>query len=205
MRALAQRVCCVSLPTVARWPLEVGLGTLAMCAGDSLIWNAGHCDTSRVPDSRPQVRGRAWAPPVQVSGAYDRLGIWSTPPCTAWVGPEGGSGQRGRCRERAAEPRTACAHPACGQVLRGGSCSRSVEAAAAGATMRSPGSAADSRDVGAGWSCIASVKVSLILESDEKMDGGSAPLHTRGSMSSSRREKVPRDLTHERLTNLATR
>ena len=41
--------------------------------------------------------------------------------------------------------------------------------------------------LGAGWSCIASVKVSLILESDEKMDryGGSAPLHTRGSMSSS--------------------
>ena len=54
------------------------------------------------------------------------------------------------------------------------------------------------RDVGAGWSCIATVKVCLILESDEKMDrhGGSAPLHTRGSMSSSRREKVPRDILY---------
>jgi hypothetical protein len=104
--------------------LTLGLGRWP-CAGDSPIWNARHCDTSRVPNSRPQVRGRAWAPPVQVSGAYDRLGIWSTSPCTVWVGPCRGSEQRGRCRECAAEPRMACAHPACGQVLRGELCSRS--------------------------------------------------------------------------------
>ncbi len=145
----------------------MGLGRCP-CAGDSPIWNASLCDTSGVLNSRPQVRGRAWAPPVQASGAYDRLGIWSTSPCTAWAGPDRGSEPRGRCRERAAEPRTACAHPACGQVLRGGLCSRSVQAAAVGVTMRSPGSAADRRDVVSGWSCIASVKVSLILESDEK-------------------------------------
>ena len=59
--------------------LTLGLGRWP-CAGDSPIWNASRCDTSRVPDSRPQVRGRAWAPPVQVSGAYDRLRIWGTPP-----------------------------------------------------------------------------------------------------------------------------